>query len=141
MLVLAARAPQRIRVRQSQGLTDIGHGGCNSDFDAGVPLLCQFALEEFVEFGVEDSVGHELASLGHSTLSGCHDCGGMGEVRGKLGFEVPRLSAGSVVMEEAKIVHRAITLSPSSSPLSSSPFSLVFLGQAFEHLPTHSFHH
>ena len=35
---------------------DVGNGGRNADFDAGVALLSEFALEEFVQFGVEDTV-------------------------------------------------------------------------------------
>ena len=42
---------------------DIGDGGCNSDFDARVSLLSQLALEEFVQFCVEDTIGDELSSL------------------------------------------------------------------------------
>lgn len=42
---------------------DVGDGGCNSDFDARVPLLSQLALEEFVQFCVEDTIGDELSSL------------------------------------------------------------------------------
>ena len=35
---------------------DVGNGGSNADLDAGVALLSEFALEEFVEFGVEHTV-------------------------------------------------------------------------------------
>ncbi len=56
--------------------TDIGNGRRNANFDAGVTLLGQLALEEFVQFGVEDSIGDELPSLGdrRSLGCGCHDC-------------------------------------------------------------------
>jgi hypothetical protein len=55
--------------------TDICDCGSNSDFNAGVALLGQLTLEELVEFGVENTVGDELASLGDGALSGGHDCG------------------------------------------------------------------
>jgi len=42
---------------------DVGDGGCDTDFDAGVTLLCQFTLEELVQFGVEDTVCYELSPL------------------------------------------------------------------------------
>lgn len=35
---------------------DVGDGGSDADFDAGVALFSQLALEKFVEFGVEDAV-------------------------------------------------------------------------------------
>lgn len=43
---------------------DVGNGGGNADLDTGVALLSEFALEELVELGVEDTVGDELSSLG-----------------------------------------------------------------------------
>lgn len=43
---------------------DIGDGRSDTDFDAGVAFLGEFALEKFVEFGVEDAVRDELALLG-----------------------------------------------------------------------------
>ena len=42
---------------------DIGDGGCDSDFDTRVSLLSQLALEELVQFCVEDTIGHELSPL------------------------------------------------------------------------------
>lgn len=42
---------------------DVGDGGGDADFDAGVTLLGEFALEEFVQFGVEDTVRDELSAL------------------------------------------------------------------------------
>lgn len=42
---------------------DIGDGRCNSDFDAGVSFLRKFALEELVQFGVEDTICDELSPL------------------------------------------------------------------------------
>jgi len=43
---------------------DVGDGRSDADFDARVALLGEFTLEEFVEFGVEDTVGDELSALG-----------------------------------------------------------------------------
>lgn len=61
------------------GNTDISHGGRNSDFDARVSLLCQLALEEFVQFGVEDAVCDELPTLRDGCCSGgSHGWGGIG---------------------------------------------------------------
>jgi len=74
---------------------DVGDGGCDADFNAGVAFFCEFALEEFVEFGVEDTVGNKLAAFGTmlvlaeevfgrggrggdvhcSSLGSGHDCG------------------------------------------------------------------
>jgi hypothetical protein len=39
---------------------DIGNGGSDADLDAGVALLCELALEELVQLGVEDTVYDEL---------------------------------------------------------------------------------
>lgn len=54
--------------------TDIGDGGSNSDFDTRIAFLGEFALEELVQLGVEDTVGNELALLGDCSLCGGHDC-------------------------------------------------------------------
>jgi len=35
---------------------DIGDGGSNTDFDAGVAFFGEFTLEEFVQFGEEDTI-------------------------------------------------------------------------------------
>jgi len=43
---------------------DVGDGRGDADFDARVALFGEFALEEFVKFGVEDTVGDELSALG-----------------------------------------------------------------------------
>jgi len=43
---------------------NVGDGGGDADFNAGVAFFCEFALEEFVEFGVEDTVGYKLAAFG-----------------------------------------------------------------------------
>jgi len=43
---------------------DVGDGGCDADFDAGVALLGKLTLEELVELGVEDAVSDELPALG-----------------------------------------------------------------------------
>jgi hypothetical protein len=42
---------------------DVGDGGCDSDFDTRVSLLSQFALEELVQFCVENTIGDELSPL------------------------------------------------------------------------------
>jgi hypothetical protein len=42
---------------------NIGNGGCNSDFYAGVSFLSKFTLEELVQFGVEDTICDELSAL------------------------------------------------------------------------------
>ena len=54
--------------------TDISDGWSHSNFDAGVAFLRQLALEEFIQFGVEDTIGHEFAALGDGTLRSSHDC-------------------------------------------------------------------
>ena len=36
--------------------TDVGDGGSDTDFDTGVALLSQLALEELVQLGIEDTV-------------------------------------------------------------------------------------
>src|SRR6202012_27855 len=56
------RSPRRAH-RKSRSRTDISDGGSHSDFDTRVALLGQLALEELVEFGIEDTVGDELATL------------------------------------------------------------------------------
>jgi hypothetical protein len=43
---------------------DVGDGRGDADFDAGVALLGQLTLEEFVQFGVENTIGDELSPLG-----------------------------------------------------------------------------
>lgn len=43
---------------------DVGDGGGDADFDAGVTLLSQLALEELVQLGVENTVSDELSALG-----------------------------------------------------------------------------
>ena len=52
--------------------TDICDGGCDSHFDTRVSFLGQFTLEELVQFGVEDTVGHEFALLGYGSLLSGH---------------------------------------------------------------------
>jgi len=54
--------------------TDVGDGGSDTDFDTGVTLLSELALEELVQLGVEDTVGDELPALGDSTLDSGHFC-------------------------------------------------------------------
>jgi hypothetical protein len=55
--------------------TNICDGRSDSDFDARVALLSEFALEELVEFCVKDTVGDELAALGDGALLGSHVAG------------------------------------------------------------------
>lgn len=43
---------------------DVGDGWGDTDFDTGVSLLSQLALEELVQFGVENTIGDELSALG-----------------------------------------------------------------------------
>lgn len=64
----------RISKSQQGQRTDIGHGRSDADLDARVTLLSKLALEELVQFGVENTVGDELATLGNNTLGSSHDC-------------------------------------------------------------------
>ncbi len=50
----------------------LGPVGGGADLDAGVAVLGEFAGEEFIEFGVEDTVGNELAFGGHFGAGGHH---------------------------------------------------------------------
>jgi hypothetical protein len=43
---------------------DVGDGRRNADLDARVTLLSEFALEELVQLGVENTVSDELSALG-----------------------------------------------------------------------------
>ena len=52
--------------------TDVCNGWGDSDFDTRVSLFSEFSLEEFVQFGVEDTVGDELAALRDGTLLSGH---------------------------------------------------------------------
>lgn len=58
----ALLAEDFLRVRGADD--DVGHGGGDADFDARVAFFGQLALEELVQFGVEDSIGDELSPLG-----------------------------------------------------------------------------
>jgi len=42
---------------------DVGYRRRDADLDAGVAFFSQLTLEEFVELGVEDTIGHKLAAL------------------------------------------------------------------------------
>jgi hypothetical protein len=35
---------------------DVGNGGSDADFDTGVAFLSEFALEELIQLGVEDTI-------------------------------------------------------------------------------------
>jgi hypothetical protein len=48
---------------------DVGDGGSDADLDAGVALLCQFALEELVQLSVEDTICYELSPLRAATVA------------------------------------------------------------------------
>merc|ERR1712230_17785 len=54
---------------------DVGDCRRDSNFNAGVALLGQLALEELVQLGIENTVGNELASLGDRSLLSRHDRG------------------------------------------------------------------
>ena len=57
--------------------TNVSHGGRDSDFDPRITLLCQLTLEEFIQFGIEDTISHELPPLRDSSGACCsHICGG-----------------------------------------------------------------
>mmetsp|Transcript_14500 Transcript_14500/g.26274 ORF Transcript_14500/g.26274 Transcript_14500/m.26274 type:complete len:202 (+) Transcript_14500:156-761(+) len=47
---------------------------CGADFDASVAIFGQFASQEFIEFGIKDSVGNKLA-FGRKATTACsrHD--------------------------------------------------------------------
>jgi hypothetical protein len=42
---------------------DVGDGGSDSNFDAGISFFSQFTLEELVQFGVEDTICDKLSPL------------------------------------------------------------------------------
>lgn len=48
-----------------KGRTDISHSRRDANLDTRVTFLCQLALEELVQFGIEDTVCHELPTLGN----------------------------------------------------------------------------
>jgi len=50
---------------------DVGDGRGDADFDARVALLGQLALEELVQFGVEDTVCRRLVSVGGPQVIVC----------------------------------------------------------------------
>merc|ERR1719251_774127 len=50
---------------------DLGPGGGNTDFHAGVAILSELTGEELVQLGLEDAVGNELSLFRNL---GCHDC-------------------------------------------------------------------
>ena len=47
----------------SRSPTDVGDGWSNADLDTRVTLFSEFALEEFVQFGIEDAVGNKFPLL------------------------------------------------------------------------------
>lgn len=72
-------------MESNKGRTDISHGRRDADLDTRVSFLCQLALEELVQFGVEDAVGDELPTLGNGgSWYGGHD-GGAVEYGGGTG--------------------------------------------------------
>lgn len=83
--------------------TDIGDGGSNSDFDTRVTLLGQLTLEEFVQFGIENTVGDELATLGNCSLLGRHNCGccvGGGELDDSCAIDGVEMLEGDLNFED-----------------------------------------
>lgn len=54
--------------------TDVGDCWGDSNFDARIAFLCQLALEEFVQFSVEDTICNEFTALGDGSLGSSHDC-------------------------------------------------------------------
>ena len=62
--------------------TDIRHRGRDADLDTRVSFLCQLALEELVQFGVEDAVGDKLPTFGYrGSWYGSHDGGALSDFR------------------------------------------------------------
>ena len=64
-----------LKRQRVERLTDISDSRSNSDFNTRVSLLGQLTLEELVQFGIEDAVGDELATLADSGCLGRHLCG------------------------------------------------------------------
>jgi hypothetical protein len=54
--------------------TDVSNCGSYPDLDARVALLSELALEELVQFGIENTVSDELAAFGDGSLCSGHDC-------------------------------------------------------------------
>jgi len=42
---------------------DVGDGGCDTNFNTGVSFLSKFALEELVQFGIENTIRNESVSV------------------------------------------------------------------------------
>ena len=79
--VWVARMTRRRQTRHyyegfGEQLTDIGDSWSDTNFDPGVTLLSELALEEFVQLRVEDAICDELSLLGHSYVrcSSGHGC-------------------------------------------------------------------
>ena len=62
--------------KRTRRRTDISHRRRNANLDTRVSFLCQLALEELVQFGVENAVGDEFPTLGdRRSWYGSHDGG------------------------------------------------------------------
>ena len=48
---------------EDKGRTDISHRRRDANLDTRVSFLCQLALEELIQFGVEDAVCDEFPTL------------------------------------------------------------------------------
>ena len=61
---------------KSKGRTDISHSRRDAKIYTILTFLCQLALKELVQFGVEDAVCHELPTFGNGgSWYGSHDGG------------------------------------------------------------------
>ena len=62
---------------RTRGRTDISHRRRDANLDTRVSFLCELALEELVQFGVEDAVCDEFPTLGDrgSWYRRSHDVG------------------------------------------------------------------
>ena len=89
-----------------KGRTNISHGRCNANLDTRVSFLCQLALEELVQFGIEDTVCYELPTLGNrGSRYGSHDGDGFGSMEVDRGrCDVYReLLVGVTVVEDPRL--------------------------------------
>ena len=67
---------------RGQGRTDVSHSRRDANLDTRVSFLCQLTLEELVQFGVENTICHELPTLGNrGPWYRSHDCGAVGKLR------------------------------------------------------------
>ena len=64
MTTLHLETGQNREKGKDKGRTDISHGRRDANLDTRVSFLCQLALEELVQFGVEDAVCDKFPTLG-----------------------------------------------------------------------------